>query len=137
MVNSALWPLVVVILLSAGLGIVNGFNDAANAIATVIGTRVLTPRNALILACVLALAVGGAFWFFSNDGDHAARMARGFQWLQDSSAHPDWAVQAGQRDRPATTLSPKGRRVMTTFRKLPTQAPQAKARNMKNGRHWA
>src|SRR6185312_7511491 len=30
----------------------NGFHDAANAIATVVGTRVLTPRQAVILGAV-------------------------------------------------------------------------------------
>src|SRR2546425_1060774 len=29
---------------------INGFHDAANAIATVVSTRVLTPRQAIILA---------------------------------------------------------------------------------------
>jgi len=48
----AYWLLVIVIALSVGFGVVNGFNDAANAIATVIGTRVLSPRNAIILATV-------------------------------------------------------------------------------------
>ena len=30
----------------------NGFHDAANAIATVVGTKVLTPRQAVILGAV-------------------------------------------------------------------------------------
>jgi PiT family inorganic phosphate transporter len=30
----------------------NGFHDAANAIATVVGTRVLTPRQAVIMGAV-------------------------------------------------------------------------------------
>jgi PiT family inorganic phosphate transporter len=53
MVSSSLWPLLIVVLLGVGLGVVNGFNDAANAIATIVGTRVLSPRNALIMAGVL------------------------------------------------------------------------------------
>jgi PiT family inorganic phosphate transporter len=36
--------------MAVGFGIANGFNDAANAIATVIGTRTLSPRNAIIMA---------------------------------------------------------------------------------------
>jgi len=56
MPDTSLWPLLIVILLGCGLGVVNGFNDAANAIATVIGTRVLSPRNALIMAGVLNFA---------------------------------------------------------------------------------
>ncbi len=38
---------------------INGFHDAANAIATVISTRVLTPRQAILLAAVCNLV--GAF----------------------------------------------------------------------------
>lgn len=53
MPSNALWPLVIVVILAAGLGFVNGFNDTANAIATVVGTRVLSPRTAIILATVL------------------------------------------------------------------------------------
>ena len=45
-----------IIILAIGFGITNGFNDAANAIATTIGTRVLSPRNALILATFFNLA---------------------------------------------------------------------------------
>ncbi|MCB1210817.1 MAG: inorganic phosphate transporter [Verrucomicrobiales bacterium] len=39
---------------------INGFHDAANAIATVVSTKVLTPRQALALAAVCNLA--GAFF---------------------------------------------------------------------------
>jgi len=42
--------LVGVIAAAIGFGIANGFNDAANAIATVIGTRTLSPRAAIIMA---------------------------------------------------------------------------------------
>ena len=42
--------LVVVIAAAIGFAIANGFNDAANAIATVIGTRTLSPRAAIIMA---------------------------------------------------------------------------------------
>jgi len=42
--------LVGVIAVAIGFGIANGFNDAANAIATVIGTRTLSPRAAIIMA---------------------------------------------------------------------------------------
>ena len=53
MPSNALWPFVIVVILAVGLGFVNGFNDTANAIATVVGTRVLSPRAAIILATVL------------------------------------------------------------------------------------
>lgn len=39
---------------------INGFHDAANAIATVVSTKVLTPRQAILLAAVFNLA--GAFF---------------------------------------------------------------------------
>lgn len=42
--------LIIVIVVAIGFGIANGFNDAANAIATVIGTRTLSPRAAIIMA---------------------------------------------------------------------------------------
>src|SRR5262245_64054053 len=38
----------------------NGFHDTANAIATVVGTKVLTPRQAIMLAAVTNLL--GAFF---------------------------------------------------------------------------
>jgi len=46
--------LVGVVALAVAFGVANGFNDAANAIATVIGTRVLSPRAAVITASCLS-----------------------------------------------------------------------------------
>ena len=44
-------PLLVGVIAAAiGFGIANGFNDAANVISTVIGTRTLSPRTAVIMA---------------------------------------------------------------------------------------
>jgi len=54
--DPSLWVLIVIIILALGFGVVNGFNDAANAIASVIGTRVLSPRNAIIMAAIFNLA---------------------------------------------------------------------------------
>ncbi len=42
--------LVVVIAAAIGFGLVNGFNDAANAVAASIGSRAISPRNGIILA---------------------------------------------------------------------------------------
>ena len=42
--------LVLVIAAAIGFGVVNGFNDAANAVAASIGSRAISPRNAIILA---------------------------------------------------------------------------------------
>ncbi|MGN6636987.1 MAG: inorganic phosphate transporter [Oryzihumus sp.] len=52
-------PVAVVILLAMGFNYTNGFHDAANAIATSVSTRALTPRIALGMAAVCNLA--GAF----------------------------------------------------------------------------
>lgn len=56
MPDPSLWVLIAIIILALGFGIVNGFNDAANAIATVIGTGTLTPRKAIIMAAIFNLA---------------------------------------------------------------------------------
>ena len=50
-----------VVVAALAFGITNGANDAANSIATVIGTRNLSPRTALLMAgvCEFAGAVTG------------------------------------------------------------------------------
>jgi inorganic phosphate transporter, PiT family len=55
--NDVLFVLVVVIAL--GFDFTNGFHDTANAIATSVGTRAVTPRMAVLIAAVANLA--GAF----------------------------------------------------------------------------
>ncbi|MFQ5987607.1 MAG: inorganic phosphate transporter, partial [Dehalococcoidia bacterium] len=47
---------ILVIIFAIGFAIINGFNDAANAIATVIGTRVLSPLRAVTMAAILNFA---------------------------------------------------------------------------------
>jgi PiT family inorganic phosphate transporter len=49
----ALGYLIIIIIFAVGFGLVNGFNDAANAIAAAIGTRSLSPRNAVVMAAIL------------------------------------------------------------------------------------
>lgn len=44
---------ILIIILAVGFAVINGFNDAANAVATVIGTRVLSPLKAVLMAAVL------------------------------------------------------------------------------------
>jgi PiT family inorganic phosphate transporter len=56
MPDASLWLLLLIIALGIGFGVTNGFNDAANAVATVIGSRALSPRNAIILAALCNLA---------------------------------------------------------------------------------
>lgn len=48
--------LVLLIIVALGFDYTNGFHDAANAIATSVSTRALTPRTALALAAVFNLA---------------------------------------------------------------------------------
>jgi len=50
MPDASLYLLILIIILAIGFGFTNGLNDAANAIATAISTRALSPRNAVILA---------------------------------------------------------------------------------------
>ncbi|NTW01216.1 MAG: inorganic phosphate transporter, partial [Oscillochloris sp.] len=50
---SALIALVLVITLAVVFDFINGFHDTANAIATVVATRVLTPLQAILMAAVL------------------------------------------------------------------------------------
>ena len=52
-------PIAIVITLAMAFNYTNGFHDAANAIATSVSTRALTPRIALAMAAVFNLA--GAF----------------------------------------------------------------------------
>ncbi len=47
--------LIVVVILALFFDYTNGFHDAANAIATVVSTRVLTPRFAVALAAIFNL----------------------------------------------------------------------------------
>uniref|UniRef100_UPI00389A0CC0 inorganic phosphate transporter n=1 Tax=Thermomonospora echinospora TaxID=1992 RepID=UPI00389A0CC0 len=47
--------LVLVIVIALGFDYTNGFHDAANAIATSVSTRALTPRAALLMAAVMNL----------------------------------------------------------------------------------
>ena len=54
--DTGLLFVVIVVVLGLAFEYVNGFHDAANAIATVVATRVLTPLQAVLMAGVLNLA---------------------------------------------------------------------------------
>jgi len=56
MPDASLYLLILIVILAIGFAVVNGFNDAANAIAPAIGTRALSPRNAIIIAAAANLA---------------------------------------------------------------------------------
>ena len=47
--------IIVVILVALAFEFINGFHDTANSIATVVSTKVLTPRQAILLAAVTNL----------------------------------------------------------------------------------
>jgi len=64
--TAALFLLILVIAVALLFEYINGFHDAANAIATVVSTKVLSPRNALIYGAVLNFV--GAF-----AGTHVAK----------------------------------------------------------------
>lgn len=53
--------LIVVILLAIVFDLINGFHDAANSIATVVSTKVLTPAQAVVWAAFFNFV---AFWIF-------------------------------------------------------------------------
>jgi inorganic phosphate transporter, PiT family len=69
--------LVFVILVALGFDYVNGFHDAANSIATVVSTRVLSPRLAVIWAAAFNFI---AFLFF---GTHVAATIANDVVMQD------------------------------------------------------
>ena len=54
--HDSFFLLVCVVIFAVIFDFINGFHDTANAIATSVSTRVLSPRNAIIMATVLNLA---------------------------------------------------------------------------------
>jgi len=56
MPDANLYLLLLIIVLAIGFGFTNGLNDAANAIATAIGTRAMSPRAAVTLATIFNFA---------------------------------------------------------------------------------
>ena len=51
----SLWIIFFVIFVALAFEYINGFHDTANSIATVVGTKVLTPRQAIALAALTNL----------------------------------------------------------------------------------
>ena len=45
--HETIWILAAVVIIALAFDYVNGFHDAANAIATVVSTRALSPSNAV------------------------------------------------------------------------------------------
>src|SRR5436853_2723340 len=57
--------LIIIIVLALIFDYINGFHDAANSIATVVSTKVLTPLQAVVWAAVFNFA---AFFIFKDHG---------------------------------------------------------------------
>lgn len=53
--------LIIIIVLALGFDLINGFHDAANSIATIVSTKVLTPFQAVVWAALFNFV---AFWIF-------------------------------------------------------------------------
>ncbi len=83
MIDPSLVTLILVIVLALAFDFINGFHDTANAIATSVSTRVLTPRRAILMAAVLnfvgAITVGTAVAKTIGKGIIDPAMAT--QWL--------------------------------------------------------
>lgn len=78
--------LIVVIVIALLFDLVNGFHDAANSIATVVSTKVLTPLQAVIWAAAFNVL---AFWVFDMSvGNTVAKTV-------DNSAIDLWVILSG------------------------------------------
>jgi inorganic phosphate transporter, PiT family len=78
--------LIVIIVIALLFDLVNGFHDAANSIATVVSTKVLTPLQAVVWAAVFNFA---AFWVFDMSvGNTVAKTV-------DNSAIDLWVILSG------------------------------------------
>src|SRR5215218_9504493 len=56
---------IVIIILALVFDYINGFHDAANSIATIVSTKVLTPSQAVVWAAIFNFA---AFFIFKDHG---------------------------------------------------------------------
>ena len=78
--------LIVIIAIALVFDLVNGFHDAANSIATVVSTKVLTPFQAVVWAAAFNVL---AFWVFDMSvGNTVAKTV-------DNSAIDLWVILAG------------------------------------------
>jgi inorganic phosphate transporter, PiT family len=82
---------VVVITIAAALAfdIINGFHDAANSIATIVSTRVLSPRLAVLWAATFNFV---ALWFF---GEGVAKTISGIITIKAADPAFVWVVMCG------------------------------------------
>ena len=75
-----------IIVMALAFDFINGFHDAANSIATIVGTRVLRPIQAVIWAAFWNFA---AMWFF---GFHVANTVA--KWVHVEYVNPDVILAA-------------------------------------------
>ena len=66
--------LVLVLVAALVFEYINGFHDTANAIATVVSTKVLTPRQAILMAAITNL-IGALMGTLNKSGTDAGRSA--------------------------------------------------------------
>jgi PiT family inorganic phosphate transporter len=59
--NTSLLLLVFIIFVALAFDYINGFHDAANSIATVVSTRVLTPMQAVVWAALFNFVAAFGF----------------------------------------------------------------------------
>lgn len=101
--SESLALLITVIALAVGLGIVNGANDAANAIATVIGTRTLPPRVAVGMAALfnfLGAVTGTAVAITIGKGIVSAQAMNMTTVIAGTAAIIVWAAAATRYGMP-------------------------------------
>jgi len=110
-VDNATVLLALVVLLGIAFEFVNGFHDAANAIATTVATRVLTPAQAILMAGVLNLVgalsgeaaanqrLGGSIAFAMKAVEQGAQIVRVHDVFETVQALRVWR---GMRDQALT-----------------------------------
>lgn len=89
--------LVIIITLALIFDYINGFHDAANSIATIVSTKVLTPFQAVIWAAFfnfVAFFIAKCIYRAQNEAYKSGRPSTGvngllFSWLHCSAANGD------------------------------------------------
>jgi len=92
-VNAGLLLLIITVVVALTFDFLNGFHDAANSIATVVSTRVLTPRKAVLLAAFCNFI---AAWFLGTAV--AKTIGKGMIRLEDVTQYVVIAGLAGPAD---------------------------------------
>ena len=79
--------ILIVILVALAFEYINGFHDTANSIATVVSTKVLTPRQAVAMAALTNLL--GALW-----GTAVAKtISSGLVHLESAKEHDSYTLE--------------------------------------------